>query len=96
MKRTETLNELLRSIDTGHVLLAAVNNSESPVASALGLSFGDSPDLEAKYFQLRPICPAYVLMGMLSGNGIAVRVLTELGFEVETMRCNLRSLIDNR
>ena len=54
-----------RSIDTGHVLLAAVNNSESPVASALGLSFGDSPDLEAKYFQLRPIGPAYVLMGKL-------------------------------
>ena len=36
-----------RSIDTVHVLLAAVNNSESPVASALGLSFGVSLDLEA-------------------------------------------------
>ena len=116
-----------RSIDTGHVLLAAVNNSEGPVASALGLSSLDSPDLVARFLQLRPIGPVYVLMGklpqtadlreaiefayreadqcghefvdsehvllgILSGNGIAARVLADLGFEVATMRCDLGCL----
>ena len=120
-----------RSIDTGHVLLAAVNNAEVPVASALGLSSLDSLDLEARFLQLRPTGPAYVLMGklpqtddlrgaiefafreairsghvfvdsehellgILSGNGIAVRVLADLGFDVATMRCDLGRLISNR